>query len=148
MRVAYNLLRSRSDAEDVLHDVFLGLPEALRKYEESGRFDAWLRTVAARAALTRMRTSARRKEDRIDDASAVPDSTRTRQSHERIEERVAIGDAMDRLPDSLRTVFVLKVIEGYSHSEISKLLSISEGASEVRLVRAMKELRMLLGGQS
>jgi len=45
------------------------------------------------------------------------------------------------LPDSLRAVFVLKEIEGYSHVEVGSLLGISAGASEVRLCRAIKSLR-------
>jgi RNA polymerase sigma-70 factor (ECF subfamily) len=41
----------------------------------------------------------------------------------------------------LRTVFVLKQVEGYSHEQISSLLGISVGASRVRLARALKTLR-------
>src|ERR1041385_7338628 len=36
LAIAYRLLQSRADAEDVVHDVFVGLPELLRKYEERG----------------------------------------------------------------------------------------------------------------
>lgn len=36
LAVAFRLLMSRPDAEDVVHDVFVGLPEALRRYEERG----------------------------------------------------------------------------------------------------------------
>ena len=38
-------------------------------------------------------------------------------------------------------VLVLKEIEGYAHAEIAELLGISEGASRVRLTRALKRLR-------
>ena len=55
LRVAYHLLGSRADAEDVVHDVFLGLPEALRGYEERGKFASWIRRLAVRTALGRMR---------------------------------------------------------------------------------------------
>ena len=48
---------------------------------------------------------------------------------------------MNRLPDHLRAVLVLKEIEGYAHAEIAELLGISEGASRVRLTRALKRLR-------
>src|ERR1043166_6892275 len=52
--IAYRLLQSRADAEDVVHDVFVGLPELLRKYEERGALAAWLKTVTARVALARL----------------------------------------------------------------------------------------------
>src|ERR1043165_8385605 len=55
MAVAYRLLASREAAEDVLHDVFVGLPEALRRYEERGRLESWLKQVTARVALSALR---------------------------------------------------------------------------------------------
>src|SRR5207245_5916176 len=42
-RLAYRLVRTREDAEDVVHDVFVGLPEPLLRYEEHGSFAAWLK---------------------------------------------------------------------------------------------------------
>ncbi|HWC74684.1 MAG TPA: sigma-70 family RNA polymerase sigma factor, partial [Gemmatimonadales bacterium] len=54
-RLAYRLTGTREDAEDVVHDVFVGLPEKLERYEERGRLDAWLRRITARTALMRLR---------------------------------------------------------------------------------------------
>ncbi len=56
-------------------------------------------------------------------------------------ERDGLQAAVDTLPDHLRAVLVLKEIEGYGHAEIAELLGISEGASRVRLTRALKRLR-------
>src|SRR5437762_2824611 len=55
MALAYRLTGSRADAEDVLHDVFLGLPEALHAYDERGAFESWLKRITARVALTRLK---------------------------------------------------------------------------------------------
>jgi RNA polymerase sigma-70 factor (ECF subfamily) len=63
---------------------------------------------------------------------------------ERSVELSALQQAILELPETLRDVLVLKLVEGYSHEEIASLLSISAGASEVRLVRALKRLRQLL----
>ncbi|HTA73261.1 MAG TPA: sigma-70 family RNA polymerase sigma factor [Gemmatimonadaceae bacterium] len=136
MRVAYHLTGSRADAEDVLHDVFLGLPDALRRYEERGRLEAWLVRLTARAALTRGRRRRRAAETPIDNKAITGASPHV--------ERVDIQSALRALPSSLRAVVVLKEIEGYSHAEIAKILGISVGASEVRLCRAMKRLREAL----
>jgi len=54
---------------------------------------------------------------------------------------------VNTLPDQLRAVLVLKEIEGYAHAEIAELLGISEGASRVRLTRALKMLREELVGR-
>src|SRR5688500_13564731 len=66
MGVAYRLTGSAADAEDVLHDVFLGLPEALRHYDERGALESWLKRVAARVALSRVRARQRRREVALD----------------------------------------------------------------------------------
>src|SRR2546426_12014227 len=50
-RLAYRLTGTAQDAEDVVHDVFVGLPKALGRYEERGSFASWLKRVTARVAL-------------------------------------------------------------------------------------------------
>jgi RNA polymerase sigma-70 factor (ECF subfamily) len=136
MRVAYHLTGSRADAEDVLHDVFLALPDALRRYEERGRLESWLVRLTARAAITRGRRQRRAAETPIDNKAITGAPSDI--------ERVDIQSALRALPASLRAVVVLKEIEGYSHAEIAKILGLSVGASEVRLCRAVKRLREAL----
>lgn len=140
-RVAYRLTGSREDAEDVVHDVFVGLPEALERYEERGRLDAWLRRLTARAALMKLRTRRRHAALLLDEheGSQVPAVG----SHE-VQELEA---AVNALPASLRSVVVLKEIEGYSHAETAEMLGISTVTSRVRLMRAMMRLRRMLGGK-
>jgi len=140
-RLAYRLTGSRDDAEDVVHDVFVGLPEALERYEERGRFEAWLRRLAARVALMKLRAGRRQ-------AAMWLEQNEPRQSHP--ERDRAVGElqaAVDALPTPLRSVVVLKEIEGYSHSETAELLGISVVTSRVRLMRAMSRLRRTLGGK-
>src|SRR5438094_7528073 len=61
-RLAYRLVRAREDAEDVVHDVFVGLTEALRRYEERGSLVGWLQRVTARVALISLRSGERPRE--------------------------------------------------------------------------------------
>ena len=68
-RLAYRLVGVREDAEDVVHEMFVGLPDALRRYEERGSFAAWLKRVTARMALMRLRSRKRRREVSLDDAA-------------------------------------------------------------------------------
>ena len=144
MGVAYHLTRSAEDAEDVLHDVFLGLPEALRHDDERGALESWLKRVTARVALTRLRAQRRRREVASDGA---PQGTALGTPADRgVDDLAALRRAIDRLPETLRSVFVLREVEGYSHAEIAAMLSISPRASEVRLHRAIRALRAHLGG--
>src|SRR5713101_2993626 len=133
-RLAYRLVGAREDAEDVVHDVFVGLPDSLQRYEERGSFAAWLKRVTARMALMRLRSGKRRREVSLDDAAGQAEPPRA-------SERDGLQAAVDTLPNHLRSVLVLKEIEGYAHAEIAELLGISEGASRVRLSRALKRLR-------
>ena len=137
--LAQRLVGRGADAEDVLHDVFLGLPEALRQYQEQGNLDSWLRRVTARVALNQLRSERRRSES----ANAGGADVRAPSAHPI--DAMALRDAMAELPVGLRTVFVLKEVEGFSHAEVADLLGISRGASEVRLHRAIRSLRIILG---
>lgn len=138
-RVAFRLTRSADDAEDVLQDVFVRLPESLRRYEARSSFERWLTSVTMRAALSRMRTARARSEESLadNDSHASPLDEPL--------ERIALADALARLPVDARTILVLRA-EGHSHAEIGDLLSIKAGTSEVRLFRAREALRALLGG--
>jgi RNA polymerase sigma factor (sigma-70 family) len=141
LAVAYRLLQSEMEAEDVVHDVFVGLPEALRRYREQGAFGTWLRMVTARVALARLRDHATldlaQLDERREPATPIRD----------IEGEMSLAAAMRKLAPSLRAVLVLKEIEGFSHAEVAQLLGISVGASEVRLHRAIRALRVALTGQ-
>ena len=136
LAVAFRLLQSTDEAEDVVHDVFVGLPELLRRYEERGAFAPWLKKVAARVALTRIRESSHRPTVSIDEPSNQPHVLPAD-----VEGVVSLEQAMRSLAPTLRAVLVLKEIEGFSHAEVARLLDISVGASQVRLHRAIQALR-------
>lgn len=137
---AYRLTGSVADAEDVLQDVFLGLPAALERYQPRDTFAAWLRRVTVRVALMRLRRDRGRREIALD---AVPEPSV--RAHDSSGERIEIERAIAALPSGLRAVFVLREVEGYSHAEIGALLDIREGTSQVRHHRAVRLLRAALG---
>jgi len=136
--LAWRLTGSRADAEDVVQDLFVGLPEALKRYEDRGRLGAWLRAVTVRLVLMRRRAERRRNEVVLgaDVAVRPPDGG--------VLNRADLDDALHALPDAMRTVFVLKTLEGYTHAEIGALLGIRAGTSEVRYYRAVRRLRAAL----
>jgi len=137
LAVAYRLLQTRQDAEDVVHDVFVGLPEALRRYQERGSLGPWLRTITARVALMRLREQGARPHVALDEQSLYASASAP-------ETALAIEQALRALSPNLRAVLVLKEIEGFTHAEIAAMLDISVGASEVRLHRALAAMRAQL----
>ena len=138
-RLVLRLTGNASDAEDVLHDLFVGLPELLGRYEHHDRLGAWLRAVAAKFAIARFRRDRRH-------GDIAPSSETPAEGFGRHDPWTAVDmeRAIAALSESERSVFVLRQLEGYSHDEIAALLDISPGASRVRYTRALKNLRHLL----
>lgn len=143
-RVAWRILGDPDEAEEVVQDVFVGLPEALRHYREEGAFEPWLRTLAARTALMRLRAASRRRTVPLTEADSVPVSS----DADRLAARLTLAAAIAKLPEALRLVFVLREMEGHTHAEVAALLGIRTGTAEVRLHRAMRRLRKLLEDQA
>lgn len=139
-RIGYRLMKSEADAEDVVQDVFLGIARALQTFEGRGSFEGWMKRVAIRVALMKLRRNRQRNEVSLDRwLMATPSCEAPTPTL-----RVALEDALRALPDSLRTVFVLKEVEGYPHSEIAQMLGVTVEVSKVRLFRARRKLRDIL----
>jgi RNA polymerase sigma-70 factor, ECF subfamily len=134
--LAVRLTGGRSDAEDVVQDLFVGLPKALARYDDRGRFLPWLKRLTVRAALIRLRSGRRRRETGLVEVESLWTGDTA--------EDTSLRDALDHLDPDDRAIIVLKVVEGYSHEEIATLLGIRRGTSEVRLHRAMERLRSAL----
>ena len=139
-RLALRFTGNSADAEDVLQDVFLGLPEALKSYAARGSLEGWIKRVAVRTALMKLRKQKTRRESSLERMDFIPGAS----SRESALDRVALERAFQRLPHHLRSVFVLKEIEGYTHAEIGEILGISVSASKIKLYRARKWLRQEL----
>jgi len=140
-RTARRLTGNRADAEDVTQEVFVRLALTVAGFSgDAERFPAWLRRIAVRTSLMRLRSGRRRREVDVEGVAALVSSA------DRTLERLSLETALTRLSLEHRTVFLLKEVEGYDHREIAELLGITVSNSEVRLHRARRQLRELLGG--
>jgi RNA polymerase sigma-70 factor (ECF subfamily) len=141
-RIGYSLLGDVSEAEDLVHDVFLGLPRALTTFEGRGSFEGWLKRVAARTGLMKLR-HARSRSARLQRQgwtmprfASPPDA----------DTGLDLESALRELTPTLRAAFVLREVQGYSYEEVADLLGISRGTARVRVLRARRVLRALLEG--
>lgn len=141
-RVALRLTGSSADAYDVTHDVFLGLPEAVQRYDPERPFPAWLQGVTVRTAQMRLRTARRRREVALPALRSLP----ARSHRDAVVDRLTLEKALDELSADLRSVVVLREVEGLSYQEIADLLGINKSAVAVRLHRARRRLRDILRG--
>ncbi len=141
-RLAFAMLGSREDAEDVQQETFVRAFRRLSTFRGDSSFGAWICSIAARLCLTRRRR-ARRAEGFT---CQLPDHllSSTGDPHQRLLEREAAARVQQALADLSppdRLLIVLKCIEGLSHDEISRILRCSPGSSRSRLSRAKKLFR-------
>lgn len=135
-RIALRVTGCEADAEDVLQEVFIELPEALRFFD-GGNFPGWLKVVASRRARMWLRSEQRQDGYRLVPAETSPHEDVTLSG-------IALMSALGRLDARLRAVFLLREREGLTHGEIAEVMDISENLSQVRLHRARRALRELL----
>jgi len=138
--IAFNLLRSRVDAEDAVQEAFL---KAFRSWEgfkgEAGAF-TWLYRILVNACLDEGRRRSRRREE-PEPEDPMPREAPRENDHPL---RLALDKALGQIHHRPRAVFVLAEVEGFTHREIAEMLGIPEGTSKHDLFEAKNALRRLL----
>jgi RNA polymerase sigma-70 factor (ECF subfamily) len=151
--VAVKLLGDKLEAEDVLQETFLSAFRAIDRFEGRSKLSTWLYRIAYNASLMRLRkrekmttfsldqplreeTTGERASRHLVDWSAVPDDQLlTAEAREEMDRAIAA------LPESLRSTFVLRDIQGLSGAETAEVLGITVQAVKNRLHRARLRLR-------
>jgi len=154
-RVAHAILRNDGEAEDVMQDAYVRAYEHLDQFAGRAKFSTWLTRIAVDEALARQRRGHRYQEldslsDREGDpmdrlATLAPDPE---QQASNSETRRLLEEAVEKLPDAYRTIFMLRDVEEMSTSDTAHVLDISEENVKVRLHRARALLRKSLYAQA
>ncbi len=126
-------------ADDVTQDVFVRAWNKLATFRAEAAFGTWLHRLAVNVILAR-RTTLGTERGRYDDSEDALEVVPSRPGAG-VELSVDFEQAMGRLPDGARQVFVLHDIEGYRHEEIADMLGIVEGTSKSQLHHARMALR-------
>ena len=150
----YNLCRhmlgNAHDAEDAAQEVFLKAYQNLNKFKPDASLHTWLYRIAVNTCIDYRRrpfldslfkTSKEGDVFIIDQPSESPSPEKLYESKEISN---AIQLALGRLSKKLRTVIVLKEVEGLSYEEITEVLDVSIGTVKSRISRAREELKELL----
>lgn len=128
-------------AEELTQDVFVKAWEKLPFFRSESKFSTWLHSIAVNEFLMRKRAEKRFYERFLStDSYSDYEIGHTASTAEKLD----LEDAMKKLPEQARIVFVLHDVEGYKHHEISELISIEVGTSKAHLHRARKMLRTSL----
>lgn len=132
-----------SEAEDCTQEAFIQAWNKMTKFRGDSAFSTWLHRIAVNAVLGRIRKS-KREQDRI---QAVSDVHPARIATADTGELRDLAEAIDRLPEGARHVFVLHAVYGYSHDEAAGMLGIAAGTSKAQLHRARRLLAQQLEEQ-
>jgi RNA polymerase sigma-70 factor (ECF subfamily) len=153
--LALRMLQQEEDAEDVTQQAFLSAMENLGGFRGDASFATWLLRIASHGALKVIRKRKGLVTVSLEEATEEEDSygsiphpeyiTDWRQSPEELvrknEVQRLLEDALGKLDEKHRLVFLLRDVEGLSVKEAAEALGLSEGNTKVRLLRARLQLR-------
>jgi RNA polymerase sigma-70 factor (ECF subfamily) len=150
-RLGLKMLNNPQDAEDILQETFIKAYRHIGNFDGRSSISTWLYRIATNEALMSIRR--KRPETISFDVPSVYD-TEPQEPLQIVdwcclpedefltsEGRARLDEAANRLPTSLRVVFILRDIEGLSTRETAEVLEISEMAVKTRLSRARLRLR-------
>ena len=134
---ALSFLKNTSDAQDVLHDVYIALYNSAAGYRPQGKPMAWIITVARNLCLMKIRQRNKMSDIPQEDWEPFLES-RENISHE---DRIVIKECMRSLSDSERQIVVLHALSGFKHREIAQITNLPLSTVLSKYNRAIKKLR-------
>jgi RNA polymerase sigma-70 factor (ECF subfamily) len=145
LKVAYRVTNNWEAAEDICQDSFFRLYEKNMVFPNKEEAKYWLIRVVKNAALNYAKRKAR---ERIVYQRAFREDHRREETGEGLlvkkETSEEVKNALEKLPENLRMVLILKEYGDMNYKEIGKVLGISEGNVKVRVFRARERLASLL----
>jgi RNA polymerase sigma-70 factor (ECF subfamily) len=131
-RIVVSVVRNRDEAEDVVQEAYVRAYQHLARFEGRASVATWLSRIAFHEALKRRRHRTRA----IGGGEVAPADSPTASP----EARSMLTAAMDQLSDALRSVVMLRLVEGLDTRETAQSLRMSESNVKVSLHRARKLL--------
>ena len=140
------MIGNSAEAEDLTQDVFVQVFRKLGSFRGESAFTTWLHRLTVNQVLMHFRKKHVRNEQLTEDGEMPVEIMidRNRLNRSPVLDRVALDEAIVRLPRGYRIVFVLHDVEGLDHNEIASLLGCSIGTSKSQLHRARMRMRFLL----
>lgn len=142
------LLRDHAQSEEVTQEIYLEIWQTATRYDpKKGGAMAWMLTMAHRRAVDRVRASqaSRDRDVRIGIREHTPAFDTVTEDVEVLIESERVKAAMMRLTELQRQAVQLAYFGGYSHREVSAMLSVPIGTVKTRLRDGMIRLRDELG---
>lgn len=146
LRLAANLLGSRSEAEDAVQEAFVSAWRKLPEFRGDAGFGTWMHRIVTNRCLNTLR--ARRPVADIDELPERPAPDHQNSPERAAESQAAVralGEAMALLSSEQRACWVLREIETMPYETIAEMVGISQEAVRARVFRARRCLTEAMG---
>ena len=154
-RIAFHYMRDAAEADEAVQDAFVKAYSHLSGFREELPFEVWFTRILINGCLDRIKARTRRERwlvpmpeypnqtqgfaERVAGSGPSPEAQLLAR-----ERRQQLADALVRLPERQRSVFMLSHYEGCTSREVSALTGLNESTVRVHLFRAIRKLRTLL----
>lgn len=153
----FRFMGNRSDAEDLTQEVFMSVWKTASTYKPDAKFTTWLYRIATNLSINLQRrnrirrwfaVSEKNQQEQYPNNAHLADEGKTKSTPEddilRSELSHHVRKTLDELPNNQRLAIILKVYNGLSYLEISRILGRSTSAVDALLIRAKKNLKKKL----
>ncbi len=141
--LAYRIVRNQDDAADITQEVFLKAFEALRSFRKKSSFHTWLYRITSNSCINFLRKHRARQHIEFANYHVAREAESLENLH-KIELQDVVNNAIDRLPEKQKATVRLRVCEGLSHREVSKILKCSVGTAKANYFHAIRNLRRFM----
>lgn len=145
--LAMRMLKVRSDAEDLLQEVFVQVWRQATNYSaERGSPEAWIINIARSRAIDKLRSIRRMEKSFVltDDPAQAESKENVESTVAESEAKLTMNSAMANLPDAQRKVLELAYFDGLTQTEIAQRLAEPLGTVKTRMRAGIQRLRALL----
>jgi len=144
--IARRYLGSHDDADDVVQEVFVRAYVALRSFRKDAAIATWLYRIAVNQSINVLRWRKVKSVLRLEELSSeqASDDETPHEALESGERRRLIKEAVGRLPEKQKAVFVLRYYQELSYEEIAKTLKTSIGGLKANYFHAVKKIQEFL----
>jgi len=146
----HHIIKSESDAEEIVQEVFVKLWESRHKLETFRSFDGYIFTIAYNTSISllRRRVSEKKYLEQFLFTENEEYASETADEIQFIQLKDKLNVILEQLPPRQKEVFYLNREKGLTYREIAEKLGISENTVEIHMGRALKQLKEKMNRES
>lgn len=138
--IVKNYFQDQEERKDVLQEVFAQIFTSIHRYDANkGAFKSWISKITVNQCAVHLRK--RSKLHIVFSMEEVVAVSTESLSFLNILDRKTLEKSLHQMPEGYRTVFLMSVVDGYAHQEISERLGIQVQTSRSQLARAIKWIK-------